>query len=211
MKKIMMRLIVLSFILSGSLMAEGLEIGITSGINMSKFVGDDAEEFLDGVDAKFNTGFAFGGFVTLPIGPAEGRIEALFSQNGATYEGKEDGAETSIKFNLNSLSVPITVGLNVLPNFRVFAGTYFDIFLSGKTALEFSFEGVSFDEEEDIEGEDVTTVAMGIIVGAAYSILDNLEIELRMNRGLNTLDATDDELDFKPNVISARVNFYLIR
>jgi len=77
--------------------------------------------------------------------------------------------------------------------------------------IEFSIEGVSFDEDEDIEGEDVTTVAMGIIVGAAYSILDNLEVELRMNRGLNSLDATDDELDFKPSVISARINFYLIR
>jgi hypothetical protein len=211
MKKTMMLVIVLSLVFSGSLMAEGLGLGLTTGINMSKFVGDDAKEFLEGVDVKFNTGFAFGGFLTIPIGPLDGRVEALFSQNGAKYEGEEDGAETSIKFNLNSLSIPITAGLNVLPNLRVFAGPYFDIFLSGKTMLELSYEGVSFDEDEDIDGDDVTTVAMGIIVGAAYSILDNFEIELRMNRGLNSLDATDDELDFKPSVISARINFYLIR
>jgi hypothetical protein len=211
MKKTMMLVIVLSLVFSGSLMAEGLGLGLTTGINMSKFVGDDAKEFLEGVDVKLNTGFAFGGFLTIPIGPLDGRVEALFSQNGAKYEGEEDGAETSIKFNLNSLSIPITAGLNVLPNLRVFAGPYFDIFLSGKTMLELSYEGISFDEDEDIEGDDVTTVAMGIIVGAAYSILDNFEIELRMNRGLNSLDATDDELDFKPSVISARINFYLIR
>jgi len=211
MKKIMKLVIVLSLVFTSSIMAEGLGFGVTSGINMSKFVGDDAKEFLDGVDIKFNTGFAFGGFLTIPIGPVEGRVEALFSQNGAKYEGEVDGAKSSLKFNLNSLSIPITAGLNVLPNLRVFAGPYFDIFLSGQTMIEFSIEGVSFDEDEDIEGEDVTTVAMGIIVGAAYSILDNLEIEFRMNRGLNSLDATDDELDFKPSVISARINFYLIR
>ena len=211
MKKTMMLVIVLTLVFSGSLMAEGLGLGLTTGINMSKFVGDDAKEFLEGVDVKFNTGFAFGGFLTIPIGPLDGRVEALFSQNGAKYEGEEDGAQASIKFNLNSLSIPITAGLNVLPNLRVFAGPYFDIFLSGKTMIELSYEGVSFDEDEDIEGDDVTTVAMGIIVGAAYSILNNFEIELRMNRGLNSLDATDDELDFKPSVISARINFYLIR
>ena len=211
MRKIMMIFIVLSLVFSGSLLAEGLGLGLTTGINMSKFVGDDAEEFLEGINAKFKTGFAFGGFLTIPVGRLDGRVEALFSQNGAKYEGVEDGAEASIKFNLNSLSIPITAGLNVLPNLRVFAGPYFDIFLSGQTMIEFSFEGVSFDEDEDIEGEDVATVAMGIIVGAAYSIFDNLEVELRMNRGLNSLDATDDELDFKPSVISARVNFYLIR
>ena len=211
MKKIMMTLIVLSFTFSGNVLADGLGIGVTTGINMSKFVGEDAEEFLDGLDVKFNTGFAFGGFVTMPVGPAEGRIEALFSQNGAKYEGEEDGAEATLKFNLNSLSVPITLGLNVLPDLRVFAGPYFDIFLSGKTVLEFSYEVVSFDEEEDIEGEDVTSVAVGIIIGAAYSFLDNLEVEVRMNRGLNSLDATDDELDFKPSVLSARINFYLKR
>jgi len=108
MKKIMMLVIVISLVFSGSLMAEGLGLGITSGINLSKFVGDDAEEFLGDLDIKFNTGFAFGGFLTIPIGPVKGRVEALFSQNGAKYEGEVDGAKSSLKFNLNSLSIPIT-------------------------------------------------------------------------------------------------------
>jgi hypothetical protein len=209
MKNILVLFIVLTIVV-GNLMADGIGLGLTGATNISKFVGDDADNFIgDNVDNKFKTGFAFGGFATLPIGPVEGRIEALFSQNGAKYEGEEDGAKATIKFNLNSLSVPVTVGIKVIPKLRVFAGPYFDIFLSGKTMLEFSYEGVSFDEDEDIEGEDVTTVALGIIAGAAYSILDNLEIELRMNRGLNSLDATDDKLDFKPSVLSARANFYL--
>jgi len=209
MKKIMLLFIVIAFVFSGNLFADGLGYGVTGGLNMSKFVGDDVDEISEGVDEKFNTGFAFGGFVTLPIGPVEGRVEALFSQNGAKYEGSEEGYEAMVKFNLNSLSVPVLVGLNVIPNLRVFAGPYFDIFLSGKTKFDVSYEGFSYDEEEDIEGEDITTLAMGIVFGAAYSIMENLEVELRMSRGLNSLDATDEEADFKPSVISGRVNFYL--
>lgn len=210
MKKTMLLVTVFAIMLSGGLFADGIGYGVTGGVNMSKFVGDDTDEFTgDGADDKSVMGLAFGGFITLPIGPVEGRVEALFSQNGAKFEGEEDGLEAMVKFNLNSLSVPVTVGLNVIPNLRVFFGPYFDIFLSGKTKFEVSYEGLSYDEEEDIEGEDVTTLAMGIVLGAAYSVLENLEVELRMNRGLNSLDATDDELDFKPSVFSARVNFYL--
>ena len=105
--------------------------------------------------------------------------------------------------------MPVLVGLNVMPELRVFAGPYFDLFLSGKTILEASYEGLSFDEEEDIEGEDVTTIAMGFVLGVAYTVLNNLEVELRMARGLNTIDATDDDSDMKPSVFSARVNYYL--
>lgn len=210
MKKTMLLLIILALMLTGNLFADGLGYGVTGGTTMSKFVGDDTDEFADeGVDEKFNTGFAFGGFITLPIGPVEGRVEALFSQNGAKYEGSEDGYEAMVNIDINSLSIPVLVGLNVIPNLRVFAGPYFDIFLSGKMKFEASYEGFSFDEEEDIESDEITTLAMGIVFGAAYSVLENLEVELRMARGLNSLDGTDEDADFKPSVVSARVNFYL--
>lgn len=207
MKKMMIFVVILSFVFVGSLSAQGLGFGVTGGANMSKLVGDFIDD-LDG-DSKFVTGLAIGGFVTLPVGPVEGRVEALFSQNGGKIEVKESGYEVSMKWKQNTLSVPVLVGLNVIPQLRVFAGPYFDFFLSGKTITEISSEGFSMDEEEDIEGEDVTTLAMGIVFGAAYAVMQNLEIEVRMARGLNTLDATDDDDDLKPSVISARVNFYL--
>ena len=208
MKKIVIFLTVLSVVFIGILPAQGLGFGVTGGMNMSKFVGDDIEEISDGIDEKFLTGFAAGVFVTLPLGPLEGRVEALFSQNGAKYEGSEDGAEVSIAMNLNSLSVPILAGMS-FGIIRVFVGPYFDLFMSGKMKMEASYEGMSFDVDEDIESEDVTTLAFGIVLGGAYAVMDNLDVELRMSRGLNTLDGTDDDEDFKPNVFSARVNYYL--
>lgn len=207
MKKIMILMIILSIVFIGTLPAQGLGYGVTGGANMSKLVGDFIDD-LDG-DSKFINGLAIGGFVTLPVGPVEGRVEALFSQNGGKIEVKEGGYEVSLKWKQNTLSVPVLVGLNVIPQLRVFAGPYFDFFLSGKIITEISSDGFSMEEEEDIESEDITTLAMGIVFGAAYAVMQNLEIEVRMARGLNTLDATDDDDDLKPSVLSARVNFYL--
>ena len=208
MKKLVIFLIVLSVVFIGILPAQGLGFGVTGGFNMSKFVGDDVEEFSDGVDEKFQSGIAVGGFVTMPIGPIEGRVEALFNQNGAKYEGTEDGGTVSLSWKTNWLSIPVLAGMN-FGNIRVFAGPYFDLFLNGTMEYEVSYEGMSFDGEEDIEGEDVTTLALGFVLGGAYAVMDNLDVELRMSRGLNTLDGTDDDEDFKPNVFSARVNYYL--
>lgn len=207
-KKIMIFVIILSVVFIGTLPAQGLGYGVTGSINMSKFVGDDVDDVSDELDEKFQTGFAAGGFVTLPIGPLEGRVEVLFSQNGAKYEGSEDGGTASISWKLNSLSIPVLAGMN-FGNIRVFAGPYFDLFLSGKMKWKISYEGLSLDGDEDIESEDVTTIAFGFVLGAAYAVMDNLDVELRMARGLNTIDGTDDESDFKPNVFSAKVNYYL--
>ena len=208
MKKRVVFTMLLSFVFIGTLSAQGLGFGVTGGINMSKFVGDDVDEFSDGVDEKFQSGIVAGGFVTLPIGPIEGRVEALFNQNGAKYEGTEDGTTISLSWKTNWLSVPVLAGMN-FGNIRVFAGPYFDLFLSGKMKWEISNDDFSMDGDEDIESEDVTTLALGFVIGGAYAVMDNLDVELRMSRGLNTLDGTDDEEDFKPNVFSARVNYYL--
>lgn len=208
MKKTFILMMILSFVFIGTLPAQGLGYGVTGGINMSKFVGDDVEEISDGVDEKFQSGFAAGGFVTLPIGPIEGRVEALFNQNGAKYEGTEDGATVSLGWKMNWLSIPVLAGMN-FGNIRVFAGPYFDIFLSGEMVMEASYEGVSFDFDEKIEGEDVSTLAFGFVFGGAYGVTDNIDVELRMARGLNTIDGTDEEADMKPSVFSARVNYYL--
>jgi hypothetical protein len=208
MKKIVLIMVILSVVFIGILPAQGLGFGVTGGFNMSKFVGDDVVDISDELDEKFLTGFAVGGFVTLPIGPLEGRVEALYTQNGAKYEGTEEGADASLSMKTNWLSFPVLAGMN-FGSIRVFAGPYFDIFLSGNTKFEVSYEGMSFDGDEDIEGEDVTTLALGFVLGGAYAVMDNLDVELRMSRGLNTIDGTDDEDDFKPNVFSARVNYYL--
>ena len=194
--------------------------GVKGGLNMAKWTGDDVDEITEGaLDEKYVTAFSVGGFLTLPFGDAlTVRPEVLYTQNGAKFEGSEDGVDAMMSMKMNWLNIPVLAVFN-LGNIGVFAGPYFDFFLSGKTKMEFSFDGDSFDEEEDIEGDEVQSLNYGIIFGAAYGVTNNIDVEVRYSQGLNSFDKEPDdydatwgeyeESDIKPSMIQLLVNYYL--
>ena len=118
---------------------------------------------------------------------------------------------------LNWVDIPVLVGVKAGP-VRVFAGPYFDFFLGGKMKIELSYGGQSFDEEEDIEADELQSFNYGIIGGVAFG-MGAMELEVRYSQGLNSLDKEPDdwdstfgeyeEADFKPSMIQAFLNFYL--
>ena len=220
MKKIVIFVIIVTIVFIGSLSAQGMGFGVKGGLNMGKFTGSDVKEMTDGgLDEKYLTAFSVGGFVTFPLGSSLTlRPEVLFTQNGARYEGSEEGVEAKISMKMSWLDIPVLAVFN-LGNIGIFAGPYFDLFLSGKTKLEASYQGQSFDEEEDIKSEEIKSLLYGIIFGAAYGITDNIDIEVRYSQGLNSFDKEPDnydstygayeESDVKPSMIQLFVNFYL--
>ncbi len=220
MKKTFILIMILSIVFIGILPAQGMGFGVKGGLNMAKWTGEDVKEMTDeGFDQKYLTAFSVGGFLTLPIGNALTiRPEVLYTQNGAKFEYSEQDGEASISSKMNWLNIPVLAVFNLGP-VGVFAGPYFDIFLSGKAKFEMSYEGFEFDEEEDIEGDEVQTLNYGLIFGAAYGITNNIDVELRYSQGLNSPDKEPDdyddtwgeyeESDTKPSMIQLLINFYL--
>ena len=226
MKKIMVFMMILSFVFVGTLPAQmigdtGITFGVKGGLNMAKWTGDDVKEITDeGFDQSYTTAFSVGGFLTLPFGNSLTiRPEVLYTQNGAKFEGSEEGLDAKFSMHMNWLNIPVLAVFNLGP-IGVFAGPYFDIFLSGKTKIEMSYGGESFDEEEDIERDEVQTLNYGIIFGAAYGVTNNIDVELRYSQGLNSFDKEPDdwdaahdgayeEEDMKPSMIQLLVNYYL--
>jgi len=221
MKKTVVFMLVLSFVLIGTVSAQGMGFGVKGGLNLAKWTGADVKEITDGgLDQKYLMGFAAGGFVTLPLGNTISiRPEFLFSQNGAKFEGSEDGYEAKMSMHMNWLNIPILAVFNVGP-VGVFAGPYFDFFLSGTQNIEVTYGGESFDEEEDIKSDEVQSLNYGVILGAAFGVTNNIDIELRYSQGLNSFDKEPDDWDaaydgeyeksdIKPSMIQALVNFYL--
>lgn len=212
MKKINILLLMIILAFTSTLVAQGF--GVKGGVNFGKFVGDDADIFSDALDEKYNFGYGGGLFISLPIDPLDIRIEALYQQNGAKYEGEEEGVTGTYTVQLNWIDIPVLVGINAGP-IRVFAGPYIDYFLGGKFKLEVSYEGESFDEDEDIESDDLQSINYGFIGGVAFGV-GGLELEVRYSQGLNTLDKEPDDwndnwgdyekADFKPSMIQAFLN-----
>ena len=226
MKKIVILMMILSFVFIGTVSAQmigdtGIIFGVKGGLNIAKFTGDGVKEITEeGFDEKYITAFSVGGFLALPLGNTLTiRPEVLYTQNGAKYELSREGAEAKMSMNMNWLNIPVLAVIN-LGNIGVFAGPYFDFFLSGKTKVEMSYEEFSFDEEEDIESDEVKTLNYGVIFGAAYGITNNIDVELRYSQGLNSFDKEPDdwdvasdgeyeESDIKPTMIQLLINFYL--
>ena len=220
MKKMFILVMILSIVFIGTLPAQGMGFGVKGGVNMAKWTGDDVDEITQGaMDEKYVTAFSIGGFLTLPLGNALNiRPEVLFTQNGAKFEGSEDGMDAMMSMKMNWLNIPVLAVFNLGP-VGIFAGPYFDFFLSGKTKMEISFDGESFDEEEDIESDEVQSLNYGIIFGAAYGVTNNIDVEVRYSQGLNSFDKEPDdydatwgeyeESDIKPSMIQLLINFYL--
>jgi len=214
MKKILILFVIILFALS-TISAQGF--GVKGGANFGKFVGEDVKEISDELDIVYNFGYGGGVFLSLPFDPLDIRIEALYQQNGAKYEGKEEGAEASLSTQLNWVDIPVLVGVKAGP-VRIFVGPYFDFFLGGKMKMELSYGGQSFDEEEDIEADELQSLNYGVIGGAAFG-MGQMELEIRYSQGLNTLDKEPDDwdtaygdyekADFKPSMIQAFLNIYL--
>ncbi len=206
MKKTVLIMVILSVVFIGILPAQGLGFGVKGGLNMSKFIGDDAD--FDGLaDPGFVFGPSAGVFATFNLGDMLAiQPEVLYTKKGSSYEMSEEGFEWNMDMNMNWLEIPVLAVVNIQDKFKVFAGPYLDFFLSGTIDMEISFDGESESDSEDIESEDITSPGFGLIFGGAFMVGENLGVEARYSLGLSSMDE-DDSL--KNSGIQVLVNYYL--
>ncbi len=230
MKKIMIFLMILSFVFVGTLSAQGnLGFGVKGGLNMAKLTVEDTD--ID-MDPGFKLGPTFGGFVTynlndkLTIQP-----EFLYTVKGGSYEISESVTgggydvvwDGSNDFKMNWLEIPILIVFNPNDKIKIFAGPFLEVFLSGtndyEVTLTGTFEGEPFSESgsgsEDIESDEINSPGFGLIFGGAYMLGNNLEIEARYALGLTSWNKDESEEDedidesLKNNDIQILINYYL--
>ena len=227
MKKIVIFIMILSFVFIGTLSAQGnLGFGVKGGLNMAKLTGDDADLDFDGL-FQANPGFVFGptigGFVTYNLNDKlAAQAELLFTTKGSSYEldysylesGISMAIDGSMDMKMNWLDIPILVVFNPNDKIKIFAGPFLEVFLNGKADVEFTvsgtYEGETFSESDsesyDIESDDITSPGFGLIVGGAFMLGNNLGVEARYALGLTSIDEEDS---LKNSGIQVLVNYYL--
>ena len=197
MKKMMITVFILSFVLIGALSAQGFGYGVKAGMNMANITGDEVE------DAKIKPGMTIGGFATIPLGDKLSiRPEILFTQKGYRIKESEEGYEYKGKAKMNWLDIPILAVYEVAEGIKAFVGPYFDLYLGGEYVIESDFG----DFDEKIEGEDVNSLGMGLMFGGAYGVTKSIDVEARVALGLTSMD---EDFTIKNFGIQFNANYYL--
>lgn len=192
--------------------------GVKAGLNLSnmEIKGDDFSDF---DDSKMIPGFHLGGIVEFPISDIFSfETGLLLSTKGFKLNEKENNSEYKIKMNSFYLDIPLTAKASFdVGDAKVYGvlGPYLGIGLSGKIKSEYSYEGETETDEEEIkwgsdeDEDDLKRLDFGLTMGAGVEI-NSIIFELSYDLGLaNIATITDYGLTINNRVfkISAGYKF----
>lgn len=179
MKKKMQLSALLAFVLVAMVSLESkaqIELGVKAGLNFNSASVDAAQGGGSAREvADTRTGYHFGAYGVINLGPIGIQPEAYFSAQGADVT--ISGAEGAIKTNY--LQVPILVRFNFLKMFNVHAGPQFGWIITD------DYEGSAEQLKDNLANQD-----FALAVGAGVDLPFNLNVTLRYVNGFK--DVVDD-------------------
>src|SRR5690606_16033081 len=152
----------------------GSGIGIKGGLNFGANGDASIGENLGNIGSDSKVGFHLGLFGKMDFGTLYFRPELVYTKLNSEYDYD---AGTS-KFEMSKLDMPLLVGLNILGPVHIFAGP--------------SLQYILDTDLEDVELEDVKNdFTVGLNIGAGVNLSDQLDVDLRYERGFS-----DNEAEF---------------
>ena len=199
MKKVFL-MISLAFAFSQTSTAQ-IDFGVKAGLNYnSESIQSVSEDVFTGAESK--TGYHAGVWLRfkLPIIGFYLRPEIVYTnlENELLYTAKEDQPTKRTSYNFQKIDIPVLIGKKFFGIGNVFAGPSFQYILNSGFSLN------------DIADVDTDGFSVGLQFGAGIE-LGNLGIDVRWERGLNTIESTFLNVSTNTNVtFDTRVNQIII-
>jgi len=189
MKKVFL-MISLAFAFSQTSTAQ-IDFGLKAGLNYnSESIQSVSEDVFTGAESK--TGYHAGVWLRfkLPIIGFYLRPEIVYTnlENELLYKIRETAPSQTTFYNFQKIDIPVLIGKKFFGIGNVFAGPSFQYILNSDFSLN------------DISEVDTDGFSVGLQFGAGIE-LGNLGIDVRWERGLNTIESTF------LNALSERVTF----
>lgn len=192
------------------------ELGLKAGVSSTKLSGDDTkyEETIDADNyyksdtSDMKVGFVGGGYATMHMNKKFGlRLEALYFQKGG--KGTAEGADGGFAFTadetytLDYFELPLlavfSIPAGTSGTFDIFAGPAFAFNVTAKQKSEWTGEGDSGTDEEDIE--DIKSSDIGGVLGVGFMFgMDSLNLfaDARWEMGFSSIvDVEGEDVDIK--------------
>ena len=189
MKKVFL-MMSLAFAFSQTSTAQ-IDFGLKAGLNYnSESIQSVSEDVFTGAESK--TGYHAGVWLRfkLPIIGFYLRPEIVYTnlENELLYKIRETAPSQTTSYNFQKIDIPVLIGKKFFGIGNVFAGPSFQYILNSDFSLN------------DISEVDTDGFSVGLQFGAGIE-LGNLGIDVRWERGLNTIESTF------LNALSERVTF----
>ena len=198
MKKIIL-IICLAFTFSQSTSAQ-IDFGVKAGLNYnSESIQETSEDLFEGAESK--TGYHAGIWLRfkLPIIGFYLRPELIYTNlsNELTYTQNTSNPKNT-DYNFQKIDIPVLIGKKFFGIGNIYAGPSFKYILSSDFSLN------------DISNVDTDGFTLGLQFGGGIE-LGNLGIDVRWERGLNTVESTFLNISTNTNVtFDTRVNQIII-
>ena len=168
-----------------------LDFGVKAGLNYnSESIQSVSQDVFTGAESK--TGYHAGMWLRfkLPIIGFYLRPELVYTnlENELLYKIRETAPSQTTSYNFQKIDIPVLIGKKFFGIGNVFAGPSFQYILNSDFSLN------------DISEVDTDGFSVGLQFGAGIE-LGNLGIDVRWERGLNTIESTF------LNALSERVTF----
>jgi hypothetical protein len=191
MKKLLIALTAITLFSTAHAQKKGPGFGVKAGANFYSIGGGDADDF--GLDEKRKTkvGLVGGILVNIPFTSTFSvQPELLYSEEGNL---QKDG-DVSQKYALTFLNLPIMLQYNTPSGFYVETGPQIGYTLSAKLKTD-----NGLDKEEIDLKDGIKNIGFSWGLGAGFKCKSGFGIGARYNRGLSSLDDTEDNAKITSN------------
>lgn len=182
MKKLLFTMAAVAFFATAS-MAQ-MSFGLKGGLNISK-VKYDFDGDTEDSDSRLSVNL--GGFMVYDLADKIAlQPELLLSFEG----GVEDDGGNEVVGAYTMLNIPVLLRYSVAESFHILAGPQIGL----NIAANAKFDG----DSESID--DVSTLGIGLGLGAAYNVNEKIDVHFRYNAGLSNWYNGEGSSDFKVKI-----------
>lgn len=185
MKKLVLLVLFIGLLATGSVFAQGTSYGLKGGLNLTSVYGDDAAD-----DLKLGIGYTLGLAMKSEINENISiGTELLFSLKGFNRDftvpnppfGYVDVKATT---TYSYIEVPVYGAFEIADKLEFLVGGYLAYLVAAQSKLE----ATGYNTETVETKDDLASFDYGVLVGCSYEVINNLTIEGRFTFGFARLD-----------------------
>lgn len=198
---------ILSLMLMMNFLHAQVSYGLRSGVNFSKWEGDDLqviEDLLDKTDGylvtKGTKGFHVGGYVHIPISEVFSFEPGLqYSKKGYSIKGdfqipvlKYLGINARAQVQSHYIDIPLVLKANVVKGLQVYAGPQVSYLVRSSLNAKLGILGISIFNKGFGITQRFNKIDIGLTGGVGYEFDNGLNIQAGYDYGLSKLDKNDN-------------------